>query len=180
MDRHWLLTWTTYGTWLPGDRRGFVSPVREQDGTEVIHNIPGTEYDADQPGLYRYAQTVLKCAPIYLVVPQALRLIEQFLETADYRGWALLAAAVMRNHAHLVAGVPGDPDPSDLLKDFKSYGSRALNRSWGKPASGTWWSESGSKRKLPDERAVRDAVEYVRKQPFALAVWVSEDCDQWQ
>jgi len=26
-DRHWLLTWTTYGTWLPGDARGFVSPI---------------------------------------------------------------------------------------------------------------------------------------------------------
>ncbi len=27
MDRYWFLTWTTYGPWLPGDRRGFVGPV---------------------------------------------------------------------------------------------------------------------------------------------------------
>ena len=26
IDRIWFLTWTTYGTWLPGDERGFVSP----------------------------------------------------------------------------------------------------------------------------------------------------------
>jgi hypothetical protein len=26
--RYWFLIWTTYGTWLPGDDRGFVSPVR--------------------------------------------------------------------------------------------------------------------------------------------------------
>ena len=29
MDRYWLLTWTTYGTWLPGDARGFVSNVAD-------------------------------------------------------------------------------------------------------------------------------------------------------
>jgi hypothetical protein len=29
MDRYWLLTRTTYGTWLPGDVRGFVSRVRD-------------------------------------------------------------------------------------------------------------------------------------------------------
>ena len=27
-DRHWLLTWTTYGTWLPGDDRGSVVDSR--------------------------------------------------------------------------------------------------------------------------------------------------------
>jgi hypothetical protein len=32
MDRFWLLTWTTYGTWLPGDERGFVSEVRDDSG----------------------------------------------------------------------------------------------------------------------------------------------------
>ncbi len=29
MFRHWLLTSTFYGTWLPGDRRGFVGRVRD-------------------------------------------------------------------------------------------------------------------------------------------------------
>lgn len=29
--RCWLLTWTTYGTWLPGEDRGFVSPVRSSN-----------------------------------------------------------------------------------------------------------------------------------------------------
>lgn len=28
-NRHWFLTWTTYATRLPGDRRGFVRPVWE-------------------------------------------------------------------------------------------------------------------------------------------------------
>ena len=28
----WFLTWTTYGTWLPGDARGFVGHFRERSG----------------------------------------------------------------------------------------------------------------------------------------------------
>jgi hypothetical protein len=55
--------------------------------------------------------------------------------------------------------VTGDPDPEKIEGDFKCYGSRALNRRWGKPVNGTWWTGgSGSKRKLPDERALRAAL----------------------
>jgi REP element-mobilizing transposase RayT len=175
MDRYWLLTWTTYGTWLPGDSRGFVSNVRDAadaSGLEVRHNIPGTPCDADLPGLEASARKSLKCPPIHLTRQQAELLLAQFRETAAHRGWVLLAVAVMANHVHLVVGVPGDPDPETLLRDFKSYGSRALNRHGGTPASGTWWTTSGSKRKLPHGEAVRSAVDYVvRKQAFPLLVW---------
>ena len=171
MDRFWLLTWTTYGTWLPGDPRGFVSPVVDQHGREVIHNVPGTPYDADAPHLEAWARSRLKSPPIYLSSEQASLLLQQFHETAAFRGWQLLAAAVMSNHVHLVVGVPGDPAPETLLRDFKSYGSRALNRKWSKPASGTWWTESGSKRKLKGQAAVIAAVRYVKNQRSPLAVW---------
>jgi hypothetical protein len=30
MDRYWLITWTCYGTWLPGARQGFVSHVPDE------------------------------------------------------------------------------------------------------------------------------------------------------
>ena len=172
MDRYWFLTWTTYGTWLPGDSRGFVSNVQDGPGPEVRHNIPGTPCDADLPGLEASARRSLKCPPIYLTREQADLLLTQFRETAAYRGWTLLAVAVMGNHVHLVVGVPGDPDPETLLRDFKSYGSRTLNRHCGTPASGTWWTTSGSKRKLPHDEAVLSATDYVvRKQPFPLLVW---------
>jgi len=32
----WLLTWTTYGTWLPGDERGFVGNVVEEATNDTI------------------------------------------------------------------------------------------------------------------------------------------------
>jgi REP element-mobilizing transposase RayT len=174
MDRYWLLTSTTYGTWLPGDRRGFVSNVREGPGPEVRHNQPGTPYDADMPGLAVSSRAALPCPPIFLVLEQAQTVLAQFQETAAYRGWQLLAVAIMANHFHIVVGVPGDPDPAKLLGDFKSYGSRALNGRWAKPASGTWWTESGSRRKLPDEAAVLAAIHYVKNQPNCLVLWVAD------
>ena len=32
----WLLTWTTYGTWLPGDEHGFVGNVVEEATNDAI------------------------------------------------------------------------------------------------------------------------------------------------
>src|SRR5438034_1219736 len=110
MDRYWLLTWTTYGTWLPGDERGFVSNVREGPGPEIRHNVPGTPYDADRSGLEAAARRSLKCPPVRLTAEQATLLLRQFHETAAFRNWVLLAVAIMANHVHLVVGVPGDPD----------------------------------------------------------------------
>lgn len=172
MDRYWFLTWTTYGTWLPGDARGFVGPVPGPDGRTEIHNIPGTPYDADMPVLKQAARERLKCPPIFLNLDKARELLSQFRETTDCRGWKLLAAAIMVNHVHIVVGVRGDPDPARILGDYKSYGSRRLNRRWTKPASGTWWTESGSKRKLGDERSLLGAVDYVlHRQENPLLIW---------
>lgn len=161
LDRHWLLTSTTYGTWLPGDARGFVSPAPVDDGLRLeLHNIPGTPYDSVLPMLNEAARSRLRSGPILFAKAHAEVIGEQFQETATYRQGKLLAYSIMRNHMHIVVTVPVDPQPAKLLQSFKSYASRALNDRWSKPKSGTWWTESGSKRKLPTEAAVRLAIRY--------------------
>jgi hypothetical protein len=69
---------------------------------------------------------------------------------------------------------PCSKDPATLIRDFKSYSSRVLNQKYGKPESGTWWTESGSRRKLPDENAVQRAVQYVLNQQHALIASLGE------
>ena len=174
MDRFWLLTWTTYGSWLPGDQRGFVGWHRDEQGNLVIHNAPGTPQDSNIPALERAMRESMKGSPIRLRTDQADRLFSQFQETADYRGWLLFAVAIMANHVHLVVGVPGDPEPATILHDFKSYGTRRLNKEWGKPINGTWWTESGSRRKLAKEENIQAAMEYVRNQEYPLLIWINE------
>jgi REP element-mobilizing transposase RayT len=173
VHRFWFLTSTTYGTWLPGDERGFVGPVRTPLGVQTIHNLPGTEYDHDIQGLRRYARSQLKGPRIVLAPSQADVLIRQYYETARHRGWNLSAVGIMPTHFHIIVGVLDDPQPDEILSDFKSYGSRALNKKWDRPKSGTWWTESGSKRKLPDESAVLAAVEYIRRQQNPLLIWIA-------
>jgi REP element-mobilizing transposase RayT len=110
--------------------------------------------------------------PIFLDRAKAEVLLGQFRETAAFRGWGLRAAAIMFNHFHLVVQVPDDPDPRKVLADFKAYGTRALNRAYGKPPSETWWTGNGSKRILRGPDALAAAVRYVRdRQPNPLVVW---------
>src|SRR5260370_37517974 len=103
----------------------------------------------------------MKGPPIYFDREKAEIVLAQFQETATYRGRTLHAVAIMANHYHLVVQVLDDPDPKKLLADFKAYGSRILNRKYGKPPSDTWWTEHGSKRKLKDEKHLADAINYV-------------------
>ena len=174
LNRTWLVSSTTYGTWLPGDRRSFVGPVDGDLGYE-IHNIPGTPCDGPNERLAKWSYSQLKGAPIYLDRAQAEAILGQFRETCCYRQWRLLCASVMANHFHAVLTVPGDPPAEKLLGDLKGYGSRALNRIWGKPESGTWWTESGSRRRKQTERQILSAVRYVWNQKSWLSRYVDPD-----
>ncbi len=181
MDRHWLLSNTMYGTWLPGSERGFVGHVWEHrpeeslDDRRVIHNLPGTPYDEDLEGLERRSRELMSGPPIHFEHRHAEVYQKQILETAGFRKWNVLAVAIMYNHFHIVVGVIGDPKPGKVLGDFKSWGTRTLSREFGRPASGTWWTERGSKRKLGDEEAVVAAVHYVLyDQPDPLLTWSPE------
>jgi REP element-mobilizing transposase RayT len=176
---YWLLTSTTYGTWLPGDTRGSVTSVRERrigeslGRSRVEHDKPGEAWEASIAGLQRTAIANLKSEPVLLDRSQAEVVLMQFRETCAFRKWELLAGSVMANHFHLVIAAADDPDPRKMLNDLKAYGSRALNEKFGQPKSQKkWWTANGSKRKLPDERAVAAAVNYVlHKQPNPLAVY---------
>jgi REP element-mobilizing transposase RayT len=127
------------------------------------------------PGLYQAAEQQLQGDPIRINLEQARALLAQFQETARVRGWQLLAVGIMANHVHLVVGVNGDPAPKKILGDFKAWGSRRLTTGWGKPPSDTWWTYGGSKRKLPDDRAVRAAIWYVRNQENPLVIWLAPE-----
>jgi REP element-mobilizing transposase RayT len=171
MDRYWLLTWTCYGQWMPGDDRGFVSGVHDDDGDRIVHNVPGTPVDSDMRGLKEHAQSLMTGPPVCLDQKNAEAVATQYEETVKVRGWELTAASVMFNHTHVVVGVTGDPDPESVLALFKSWATRALKKHRPLPPNGTFWTMKGSKRKLPDEAAICAAVIYtVRKQPNPLAI----------
>ena len=171
----WLLTSTFYGQWLPGDERGSVTNVRDQRPADpnakfrIEHDRPGEEYEAAIPGLHRAAYAQLKGAPVSVDLSQAVELLAQFQETAIFRRWTLHAVSVMFNHVHVVVEAPPEVGKSQLLRDFKSYAARRLNKLFGPKASGTWWTDGGSCRVV---RKLPSAVFYVcHRQPNPLVIW---------
>jgi REP element-mobilizing transposase RayT len=77
----------------------------------------------------------------------------------------------MANHVHLVV-VAGEALPTGkVIGDFKAYSTRRLNAEFGR--RGRWWTERGSGRLLPDDRAVGRAVAYVLSQERPLVVWAA-------
>jgi REP element-mobilizing transposase RayT len=164
---------------MPGDHRGSVSDVRNNDGEKVRPNLPGALPNGYIPSLVNFARDRMTGETVWLSRPQADQLLDQLFETGMIRHWTIFALGAMANHVHLVMGVEGDPDPDDLKRDVKAYASRRLNRVFGRRPHRTWWTEGGSARKLPDEAAVREAVRYVREQEHPLLIWINPDLEQW-
>ncbi len=174
----WLVTSTFYGQWLPGDEHGSVTNVRDlrtgepESPKRREHARPGDEYESAIPGLQRAAMEQMKGPVVSLELPKAEELLDQLQETARHRGWVLHAVSIMSNHLHIVVEAPPAVDKDQLLRDFKSYGSRRLNRCFGRQPSGTWWTDSGSARVV---RHLAAAIFYVcHRQPNPLLVWSRE------
>ena len=178
VHRYWLLTWTTYATRLPGDRRGFVSTVRSASGARRRNNTPGTPFDRDLPALRESARRSLRQPPVFLA-PEQARVVERELRaTSEIRSWALPAGAVMANHVHAVVGLTSPGDTADAARAtgrFKAFASRELNRQFERRP--TWWTQGGSRRLLRDEAAVGAAIRYVANQYACLALYVD---DEWR
>lgn len=167
-DRYWFLTWTTYGTWLPGDRRGFVSDVKAADGSAIRHNIPGTEYDANLPALETYAALQQKTNAVKLSKIQAELLLNQFPETVEFRQWTLFATAIMPKHIHLfLSALQGTLKES--IEDFKRWTGHQASSLVNLPNGRFWqdeWFDHWSRSDEQDERIMR----YIQNNPVTAGL----------
>jgi hypothetical protein len=106
----YFLTWPTYGTWLPGDERGW-----------VLH---GKGWRPPDPILKLEAEARLT-EDACLLDKEQRRLVEQTV--ADHcrvRGWVLHAVNCRSNHVHVVVTARLDPD--GVRAQFKSWCTRRL------------------------------------------------------
>ena len=173
----YLLTWPTYGTWLPGDERGW---VEYRHGFQLPHLMKELESAA------------LMTEDACLLDDEQRRLVEKTI--ADHcaiRGWILHAVNCRTNHLHVV--VTADLHPKKVISQFKAWCTRRLkeleakrlstnpkrqrgstgssatnpNRQRGKPGEPpaireNWWVERGSGRYLNDQASLYAAILYVR------------------
>ena len=156
----YLLTFSCYGTHVPGDNRGWADRARG--------NHRGGPQDPNS-GLIGDSIAVMRQRPYQLDSPRARTALDAIREVCQFRSWDLLAAHVRTTHVHVVVTGPGDPGRA--ITDFKSYSSRALSRQGFEAPDCKRWSRGGSTRALATPDAIWRAITYVVDQqgePMAL------------
>jgi REP element-mobilizing transposase RayT len=163
------ITWSTYGTWLPGDRRGHVSNVLlPGGGFAPKQNTFGTPVLPGDPYTQERARALQQHKTVWLTCEQALIVAHALVEAARTRSWRILRAAIMSNHMHVVitdcpADGPADgPAVRRILKGNSDAKLRANE-------SRRWWTAGGSDRRKFGAAAVEAAITYVADQQGKLA-----------
>src|SRR5262249_55525728 len=136
------IVWTTYGTWLPGDWRGWVRK-----------GISGIQ--ASDPQLEREARKRM-VEDTVLLTPGQRAIIEQTV--ADHcrmRGWHLHAVNARSNHVHVV--VTAEAEPDEVRNQFKAWCWRKLSDAAGltgavakKAGRRHWFTEGGDAEIIED------------------------------
>jgi REP element-mobilizing transposase RayT len=151
----YLLTWTTYGSWLHGDERGWV-----QSGQ------PGIQ----APDSGRQVNVCMRMTEQAVVLNDSQRsLVERTIrEVCQFRKWIVYAINVRSNHVHVV--LSADLPPEQVLSQLKAWCSRRLSEQAGLPAKEDsrngrkrWWTEHGSTKWINDENYLQNAIRYVNE-----------------
>jgi REP element-mobilizing transposase RayT len=150
----YFLTWTTYGTWLPGDDRGWVAK-------------PGGFRPPDE-SLEQAVRT--RMTELHLILDdQQRQTVERTIEDhCRIRGWHLHAVSCRTNHVHVVV-TAHDRHPEEIMDQLKAWCTRTLkaedrSRSLaGSMGRSKWWTQRGSKRWLNDQASLEAAICYVQE-----------------
>jgi REP element-mobilizing transposase RayT len=159
----YFITFTTYGTWLPGNAKGSVDDEHNVYGTSLV------EADADREQGAREAMTQ---APYVITAAERAIVCNAMVELARDRGWDLLAAHVRSNHVHVV--VSAERDPGRLMSDLKSRASRDLALAGFADAKRRRWTRHGSTRHLFREEEVEAAVRYTLDEQGERMAWYAK------
>ena len=112
-NRGLLITWTCYGTWLPGDERGFVSNKLKPTGSfERKINAAGERPHTDDSYTRAVAAELQKWPPVYLSPDDVFCVAKSLCEVAKNRQWRIPRAAIMRTHVHIVVRECPDDGPA--------------------------------------------------------------------
>jgi hypothetical protein len=142
-----MLTMTTYGSWLRGDRRGWVD-----DGI-IMPPDPALE-EADRRRMKH---------SIYLFRREQLLDVGRYIGEAltTRQGQLIYAKSVGNWHVHILIGPTRHPigDVAKCAKDAVRYGLHP-----GRPI----WTEKFDKRFCFDKRTVRNRIHYIERHNEAI------------
>jgi REP element-mobilizing transposase RayT len=145
----YFLTWTTYGTWLPGDRRCW---VHKRGSVETPYQIPNASREA-------FARSLMPGEPVFLDADERVVVEGAILAACRRKRWSVHALSVRSNHVHIVV-TANDQSPERTMANLKAWASRAL----GQKTHRRWWTIHGSTRYIKAESSLASAIAYVQNQ----------------
>ena len=158
---------TTYGSWLPGDPRGF------RDHDHRIHS--SGNYKAPPPtdehaGLYRFAEASTKTA-VFLAHDVRDRVATALAEKLQSQHVKVRCIAVAGTHAHILACV-GSQDAKPIIGRAKQAASHRVRDR----LPGTVWAQGCHVVRVRDEAHYRSVVNYIaRHAEDGACVWNHPD-----
>jgi REP element-mobilizing transposase RayT len=149
------LIWTTYGTWLPGDKRGWIHSGK-------------LGVQPPDPERERAASALMSEAAVILTPSQRAIVEQTITDHCRIRNWTLHAVKARTNHIHVV--VTADCDPDEVMNQFKAWCSRRLSDDSGltrpvavRAGRRHWFTEGGDKEVIEDEGYLENAIRYVNE-----------------
>ena len=147
----YFITWTTYGTWLPGDVRGW---TKRHKGSQL-----------SRIGVASYARSQLMEDPLTLDAAQRCLVDATIRRHCAIRGWYLHTLNVRTNHIHVVV-TAAEYDSQVVMDQFKAWCTRRLQalarqRQDDHTTRESWWTEGGSRRNVFTEEDLEAVITYV-------------------
>ncbi len=143
----YFITWTTYGTWLPGDERGW-------------HRWGEGEARPPNELFLETAKSKMKESALILSEQDRSAVAQTITRHCEIRVWELHAVNARSNHIHVVVTAPGY-DPKVVRDQFKSWCTRHLKPRI--PHRTRFWTEGGSCRWINVDDDLESAITYVNE-----------------
>ncbi len=140
----YMVTWTTYGTWLPGDKRGYVKQGKIMPG---------------DPKILKASQILQKSAAVTLDSEQKAIIHRAILQEAERIGHTIEALAVCTNHIHLVAR-HCEKSIESIVSRYKNVAMFAICKE--KPVRRIW-TRGFDKRFCFNEKSLNQRIDYVKR-----------------
>jgi REP element-mobilizing transposase RayT len=139
----YMLTWTTYGTWLQGDKRRYVKK--------------GQTFPANEELLKANKES--QASETVRLSPQQKKLVHNaIINEAERIGQKIFAIAVYSNHVHLVGEYTPKPI-ADIVAYYKKAGRLALKENG---TVGKVWTKGYDKRYCFDQKTLQQEIQYVQ------------------
>lgn len=152
--------WTTYGTWLPGDRRGHWSAMLDLYGRlkQAGHqlNMPDAETHSRARSLMKESPKELTIDDIHIVTD----ILGSYLAPGSPGATSCHACAIEPAHVHLLLGPVGEPIGT-FVGRLKGASSSAVLRRPGNHGHKRIWTAGYWKVFLFEDEAVYAVAEYI-------------------